>query len=145
MAGLDPKVSQASLLALLALIALGPGDAMAHGDPPEAKAATPTVTAAPIYLPYYDERSWSLVRGSIISTVRTAHCMIFSSLTHHFLPLLQAMQPSNSVNAVIRIHPLAEPHIPSSARHKRLRPATCLLSFPLSLWKAPTRSNFTER
>ncbi|KAH6607683.1 hypothetical protein Trco_003996 [Trichoderma cornu-damae] len=43
---------------------------MANGGPPEAKAkaAAPAVTAAPIYLPYYDERAWSLVRGSIIST-----------------------------------------------------------------------------
>uniref|UniRef100_A0A0D2XQV6 Uncharacterized protein n=1 Tax=Fusarium oxysporum (strain Fo5176) TaxID=660025 RepID=A0A0D2XQV6_FUSOF len=28
----------------------------------------PAVTTAPIYLPYYDEDSWSLVRGSVISS-----------------------------------------------------------------------------
>ncbi|KAF5670875.1 hypothetical protein FHETE_4323 [Fusarium heterosporum] len=28
----------------------------------------PAVTAAPIYLPYYNEESWSLVRGSVISS-----------------------------------------------------------------------------
>ncbi|KAM0255005.1 hypothetical protein ACHAQJ_006233 [Trichoderma viride] len=68
MASFGLKLSPASWLALLALAALCPADAMAHGEPPRVKAATPTVTAAPIYLPYYDERSWSLVRGSIIST-----------------------------------------------------------------------------
>lgn len=28
----------------------------------------PAVTAAPIFLPYYDEKSWSLVRGSVVSS-----------------------------------------------------------------------------
>lgn len=62
------KSFTAPWLALLGLLALYPADATAHGESPQATAATPTVTAAPIYLPYYDERSWSLVRGSIIST-----------------------------------------------------------------------------
>lgn len=29
-----------------------------------------TVTAAPIYLPHYDSDAWSIVRGSIIESVR---------------------------------------------------------------------------
>lgn len=29
----------------------------------------PAVTAAPIYLPYYNQESWSLVRGSVVSSV----------------------------------------------------------------------------
>ncbi|KAI1064931.1 hypothetical protein LB507_001063 [Fusarium sp. FIESC RH6] len=28
----------------------------------------PTITTAPIYLPYYSEESWSLVRGSVVSS-----------------------------------------------------------------------------
>ncbi|KAL7789486.1 hypothetical protein V8C37DRAFT_386049 [Trichoderma ceciliae] len=68
MVSFGSKVSPAPWLAFLALLALCPADAMAHGEHPKEKAATPTVTAAPIYLPYYDEREWSLVRGSIIST-----------------------------------------------------------------------------
>jgi hypothetical protein len=28
----------------------------------------PTITTAPIYLPYYNKESWSLVRGSIVSS-----------------------------------------------------------------------------
>lgn len=61
---LGPNSSIAPWLAFLVLLALYPADATAHGESPQAKAATPTVTAAPIYLPYYDERSWSLVRGA---------------------------------------------------------------------------------
>ncbi|KAL9488711.1 hypothetical protein ACSS6W_000988 [Trichoderma asperelloides] len=60
MIGLCLKSSPARWLAVLVLFALYPAGAMAHGESPQAKAATPTVTAAPIYLPYYDERSWSL-------------------------------------------------------------------------------------
>lgn len=46
------------LLALLALCAAAP----ANQEPP-------TVTTAPIYLPYYNKESWAVVRGSIISSV----------------------------------------------------------------------------
>ena len=52
-----------SLLALLlALSVLGAAD---HSE-------TSTVTRAPIYLPYYDNQAWSLVRGSILASVRHA-------------------------------------------------------------------------
>jgi hypothetical protein len=84
--GLNP--STAPWLAFLVLLALYPADATAHGESPPAKAAIPTVTAAPIYLPYYDERSWSLVRGSIISTVRIAAALhIWIQTMHLFLAL----------------------------------------------------------
>ncbi|KAF4463386.1 hypothetical protein FALBO_9798 [Fusarium albosuccineum] len=33
----------------------------------------PTITTAPIYLPYYNKESWSIVRGSIISSNPEAH------------------------------------------------------------------------
>jgi hypothetical protein len=76
MAGFAPNVWPAALQVLLAVIALCPANAMAHDDDDRRTTApTPTVTEAPIYLPYYDERSWSLVRGSIISTVCAPnHC-----------------------------------------------------------------------
>lgn len=44
----------------LALLAL---DSVAY-----AEQEPPTITTAPIYLPYYNEESWSLVRGSVISS-----------------------------------------------------------------------------
>lgn len=53
------------LLALLALCA----PVAARGDDDK-----PSVTTAPIFLPYYDEESWSLVRGSILSSVRPIDC-----------------------------------------------------------------------
>ncbi|UKZ73712.1 hypothetical protein TrVFT333_001362 [Trichoderma virens FT-333] len=77
MAKLNRRPWSTSLLALLALVAPCAADAMPHGEPDRELAATPTVTAAPIYLPYYDERAWSLVRGSIIST---------QDNVYHFLP-----------------------------------------------------------
>lgn len=89
------KSSTAPWLAFLVLLALYPADAMAHGETPKAKAATPTVTAAPIYLPYYDERSWSLVRGSIISTVCIA--AIWIQFMHLFLALLGTAKLSQAV------------------------------------------------
>ncbi|RGP75921.1 hypothetical protein FLONG3_5501 [Fusarium longipes] len=46
--------------ALLALLAV---NSVAY-----AEEESPTITTAPIYLPYYSEESWSLVRGSIISS-----------------------------------------------------------------------------
>ncbi|KAM0298553.1 hypothetical protein HYE67_006118 [Fusarium culmorum] len=46
-----------TLLALLAVNSV----AYAEQEPP-------TITTAPIYLPYYNKESWSLVRGSIISS-----------------------------------------------------------------------------
>ncbi|KAL7933590.1 hypothetical protein V8C35DRAFT_303349 [Trichoderma chlorosporum] len=66
-----------SLLALLALVAPCATDAIAH-EPHRELAPTPTVTAAPIYLPYYDERAWSLVRGSIVSTDPSASRTTFT-------------------------------------------------------------------
>ncbi|PTB70844.1 hypothetical protein BBK36DRAFT_1107152 [Trichoderma citrinoviride] len=51
---------------------------MAHDDAQRTTTPTPTVTEAPIYLPYYDERSWSLVRGSIISTDPSASRTTFT-------------------------------------------------------------------
>lgn len=84
--------STAPWLASLVLLALYAADATAHGESPQPKAATPTVTAAPIYLPYYDERSWSLVRGSIISTVCIAAALrIWIQFMHLFLELSQAV------------------------------------------------------
>lgn len=47
------------LLALLALCAV------ASADDNEDTA----VTTAPIYLPYYNQEAWSLVRGSVIASV----------------------------------------------------------------------------
>ncbi|KAM0426184.1 hypothetical protein ACHAPT_008534 [Fusarium lateritium] len=47
---------------LLALLALRTAAAPANQEPP-------AVTTAPIYLPYYNKESWSVVRGSIISSV----------------------------------------------------------------------------
>jgi hypothetical protein len=85
-------------LAFLALLALYPANATAHGESPKAKAATPTVTAAPIYLPYYDERSWSLVRGSIISTVCIAAALhIWIHFMHMFLALRGTAKLSQAV------------------------------------------------
>ncbi|KAH7165561.1 hypothetical protein EDB81DRAFT_679538 [Dactylonectria macrodidyma] len=46
-----------ALLALLALCAITSADDQ-----------NTAVTTAPIYLPYYDEESWSLVRGSVIAS-----------------------------------------------------------------------------
>lgn len=51
----------ALILALLALLAVCKAD---DNSPP-----TPTITTAPIFIPYYSEDQWSAVRGSIISTV----------------------------------------------------------------------------
>lgn len=51
-----------TLLALLAVNSV----AYAEQEPP-------TITTAPIYLPYYNKESWSLVRGSIISSDEQAH------------------------------------------------------------------------
>ncbi|KAK5998389.1 hypothetical protein PT974_00768 [Cladobotryum mycophilum] len=53
------------LLPLLALCAI---NVAADEDRKKSQTPKPTVTTAPIYLPYYDQRSWSLVRGSVIST-----------------------------------------------------------------------------
>ncbi|KAF5123800.1 hypothetical protein E5D57_011718 [Metarhizium anisopliae] len=54
--------SRALALALLAL--LKACNANDRGSTP-----TPTVTTAPIFIPYYSEEQWSAVRGSIVSTV----------------------------------------------------------------------------
>ncbi|KND93088.1 hypothetical protein TOPH_02284 [Tolypocladium ophioglossoides CBS 100239] len=54
--------------ALLALCVLGP----ANGDAVSSSLATPTVTTAPIFLPYYPKAQWSVVRGSILSSNNTA-------------------------------------------------------------------------
>lgn len=35
------------------------------------------ITTAPIYLPHYNEESWSLVRGSIIGLVGEIHILNF--------------------------------------------------------------------
>jgi hypothetical protein len=91
MASFGLTLSPAPWLALLALAALHPANAMAHGEPPRAKAASQTVTAAPIYLPYYDERSWSLVRGSIISTVCNGPPPRTAQFVHLVLSLLEAI------------------------------------------------------
>ncbi|KAL6698034.1 hypothetical protein J3F84DRAFT_258818 [Trichoderma pleuroticola] len=77
MARFSPRPWSALLLALLALVAPCAADEMAQGEP-HRLASTPTVTAAPIYLPYYDERAWSLVRGSIISTDPSASRTTFT-------------------------------------------------------------------
>ncbi|KAF4976338.1 hypothetical protein FZEAL_6982 [Fusarium zealandicum] len=50
-------VPSSALLALLALSAAG-----------SASEEPPTITTAPIFLPYYSEESWSVVRGSIVSS-----------------------------------------------------------------------------
>ncbi|KAI9167061.1 Mannan endo-1,6-alpha-mannosidase DCW1 [Paramyrothecium foliicola] len=55
-------------LASLALLALRASCSEERRDEAEA----PTPTTAPFYLPYYDEESWSLVRGSILGVNSTA-------------------------------------------------------------------------
>ncbi|KID78984.1 uncharacterized protein G6M90_00g024600 [Metarhizium brunneum] len=57
--------SRALALALLAL--LKACNANDRGSTP-----TPTVTTAPIFIPYYSEEQWSAVRGSIVSMNQTA-------------------------------------------------------------------------
>ncbi|KAM5348404.1 hypothetical protein ACJ41O_008228 [Fusarium nematophilum] len=55
-------VFPSAVLALLAICAVG-----------SASEEPPTITTAPIFLPYYHRESWSLVRGSVISSNPEAH------------------------------------------------------------------------
>ena len=56
-----------SLVVAATALALGPLNAAAADAEP-----TPTITKAPIFLPSWDDASWSLVRGSILSENATA-------------------------------------------------------------------------
>lgn len=59
-----PAFSRALALLLLASASV----CVADDDP----TPTPTITAAPIFIPYYSEDQWSAMRGSILSTNKTA-------------------------------------------------------------------------
>ncbi|KAG6039099.1 hypothetical protein E4U41_003296 [Claviceps citrina] len=61
---LRPDLSQA-----LALLLLASARVCSGGHDPQ---PTPTMTAAPIFIPYYSEEQWAAVRGSILSTNKTA-------------------------------------------------------------------------
>ncbi|KAK2606126.1 hypothetical protein QQS21_003521 [Conoideocrella luteorostrata] len=61
---LGPMFPRALALILLALLRICNAD--------DDTAPTPTITAAPIFIPYYNEDQWSAMRGSILSANKTA-------------------------------------------------------------------------
>ena len=74
----SPKPPAASMhthcrqVMLLTLLAFG-GLASAEPTPEkndDEESSRPTPTKAPVFLPHYEAASWSLVRGSILSSVR---------------------------------------------------------------------------
>jgi hypothetical protein len=57
------------LLLLLLLLLLVDCALSSAADSDDDESPTPTVKTAPVFLPHYDQDAWSLVRGSIISSV----------------------------------------------------------------------------